>query len=60
MLAADCGATHTRTAIFDLGLNVLAEQVSDISIAEGQRPYWIGCQNNSPIYCALPGCRRAG
>ncbi|GAA1648214.1 sugar kinase [Mycolicibacterium murale] len=35
VLAADCGATHTRTAIFDLGLNVLAEQVSDISIAEG-------------------------
>jgi len=35
VLAADCGATHIRTAIFDLGLNVLAEEVSDMNIADG-------------------------
>lgn len=35
VLTADCGATHTRTAIFDLGLNVVAEEVSDLNIADG-------------------------
>lgn len=35
VLTADCGATHTRSAVFDLGLNVLAEDVSDLSIADG-------------------------
>ena len=35
VLSADCGATHTRIAVFDLGLNVLAEEVFDIEIAQG-------------------------
>lgn len=35
VLGADCGATHTRMAVFDLGLNVLAEEVSDRNIADG-------------------------
>jgi predicted NBD/HSP70 family sugar kinase len=35
VLSADCGATHTRTAVFDLGLNVVAEEVSDLNIADG-------------------------
>jgi predicted NBD/HSP70 family sugar kinase len=44
VLAAVFGATHARTAALDLAGRPLAEQVADLSIAEGPRPVldWLG------------------
>ena len=38
VLAADCGVTQIRAAVFDLGRNVLAEEATQLSVVAGPHP----------------------